>query len=163
MSISTPTSLLAKSNEQVKRHALDCATSCGGVEDLGSNVFKYDMNSSSRAQSELIQTEIHLKNGIIGDSGNDENIQINQNFGSPTHIEDGTSAAKAIHNDELSVKTLATLFDFKKGVTTSSIPTYKPISRLEDNKLFLKGKLNLDSMTTTKPSPNSKVNNESEC
>ena len=163
MSISTPTSLLAKSNEQVKLHALDCATSCGGVEDLGSNVFKYDMNSSSRAQSELIQTEIHLKNGIIGDSGNDENIQINQNFGSPTHIEDGTSAAKAIHNDELSVKTLATLFDFKKGVTTSSIPTYKPISRLEDNKLFLKGKLNLDPMTTTKPSPNSKVNNESEC
>ena len=163
MSISTPNSLIAKSNEQVKLHALDCATSCGGVEDLGSNVFKYDMNSSSRAQNELIHAEIHLNSGIIGDSGNDENLQINQNFGCHTLIEDGTSAAKAIHNDELSVKTLATLFDFKKGVTTSSIPTCKPISRLEDNKLFLKGKLNLEPMTTTKSIPNSKVNNESEC
>merc|ERR1711974_527353 len=58
--------------------------------------------------------------------------------------------------DELSVKTLANLFDFKN----TTIPTYKQCASLEDNALFQRGRQS-DHLTTT-ASMATQVN-ESEC
>ena len=58
--------------------------------------------------------------------------------------------------DELSVKTLANLFDFKN----TTIPTYKQCASLEENVLFQRGRQS-DHLTTT-ASMGTQVN-ESEC
>lgn len=134
---------------------------CGIVEELISSVFvtgkplvEEDENTNINVTKEHI-----LKQEFDGSGDDNQNTELDRN----SKTCDNHEIKNGIHHkhDELSVKTLANMFDFKIGASPSTVPTYKSYSTLEENRLYLKGKLDVEELADPKTC---KIQlNESEC
>ena len=147
MSTSLPTSLPVNTNEKFEHNSSMQGIRSGIVEELISSVFMSEKPLVEEDESMKINlTKEHLLKEKLNGSGDDnQNLEVDRNSKKCDNFEINSGVRDK--NDELSVKTLANLFDFK---IDKAVPTYKPYSTLEENRLFLKGKLDGEELASVK-------------
>ena len=161
MSTSLPTSLPVNVREKMEHNSSLQGIRCGIVEELISSVFVTGKPLVEEDENiDIIVTKEQLLKQELDGSGDDnQNIELDRH--SKTCDNHEIKNGVRHKHDELSVKTLANMFDFKIGASPSTVPTYKPYSTLEENRLYLKGKLNVEELADHKTC-NIQLN-ESEC
>ena len=167
--MSLPTTIYGKCSEPSEKHSSSVLEiECSAVDEMVSNVVVTENTLKEKEPQNRKDKEDgeQLCGLILNGSGDDRQIlQVDNNDISMKCHQDERrdEGVNCKHTDELSVKTLANMFDFKIGVTTSTIPTYKTFSKLEDNRLFQKGRQNVDHMAANTATSMGAQFNESEC
>ena len=163
MSISLPTTMSAKSHERGEQNLSMLGIKCGVVEELVTNVFVSECALVEKGQKDIKPNDLMKKETINGSGDEKQDIEEDKCPRWQNYDEESEGTIFIKPNDELSVKTLANMFDFKIGVNSSTTTSCKPFTKLEDNKLFLKGKQNLDHITSNPKTPLCPQDAESEC
>jgi hypothetical protein len=156
------TSLPANSTENSAHNVTTLGIRRGVVEELVTNVFITEKPLVE--EEENITNERELHDSCIEERLNNrcnENSKLNNSHETCDQVVGNDIYCK--QNDELSVKTLANLFDFKIGANTSTVPSCKSYSKLEENKLFIKGKQTGEQLQTKSDTHIAGQANESEC
>ena len=165
MSTSLPTTIPANATDQSEHNFTMLGIRRGVVEELVTNVFITEKPLVEEDENKTNEQELH-------DSCFEERLNNCCNENKYAEIDNTSETCDQYvgnddiyfkQNDELSVKTLANLFDFKIGANTSTVPTCKPYSKLEENKLFIKGKQTGEQPPAKSKTPVSAQANESEC
>lgn len=161
MSTSLPTSLPVNTSEKVEKNISMQGIRSGIVEELISSVFMSGnplVEEDEKISISIAKAQL-LKEKLNGSGDDNHNLELDRQNKPCDNNEINNEVC--LKPDELSVKTLANMFDFKIGASPSTVPTYKPYSTLEENRLFLKGKLNVQELAN--PTTCSIQVNESEC